>query len=79
MMGRTLVTPIFRAAFVALLEPKQSENGFWSYSLTAIFEPDDIKPLVDLFDETVKEIWKGSPPRTGVTSPFRKGEWKSGL
>ena len=75
---RKIVTPIFRASYVSLLEPKETQNGGWCYEITMIFDAEDnLDDLKALFVEAVQERWKGNPPKTGVGSPFRRGEWKS--
>lgn len=78
MASRRITTPIFRVSFPNLIDPKEDDNGNWSYGLSMIFEPDtDFTEMKNLFNEVVQEKWKGSPPKVGVISPFRRGEWKS--
>ena len=75
---RIVTTPVFRASYVNLLEPKETQNGAWCYEITMIFEPNtDLENLKAIVREAMQEKWKGSPPKTGVRSPFRRGEWKS--
>lgn len=78
-MSTQLVTPIFRAAFVHLLEPRANQNGTLCYEVTMIFDPSevDINPLIQAYNAAVKEKWGDAPPKTGVKSPLRKGVWKS--
>ena len=75
---RKITTPIFRCSYISLLEPKETQNGSHAYSVVMIFEPDaDLTELKAIFAEAVQETWKGTPPKTGIKSPFRRGEWKS--
>jgi hypothetical protein len=80
---RRIVTPIFRASYVSILEPKEDQNGNWVYSIAMIFDPEKIKndpaweDMKQIVMEAKKEKWPNGEPKTGVMSPFRRGEWKS--
>lgn len=74
---RSIVTPIFRASYVNLFEPRESESGAFTYSLTMIFEPDaDLSELKAIIREAINDKWEGKPP-TGLRNPIRRGEEKS--
>ncbi len=75
-----IVTPLFRASFIHLLDPnpKQLEKkGVTVYEVTMIFEPDaDLTRMKALIEEATVEKW-GSKRPSFIKSPFRKGVQKS--
>lgn len=81
-MGQKLTTPVFRASYCNLFEPRVDDNGSWKYGLVMIFPPEVVNdPLFIAMQEAIKttanEFWKGKPPKTGYRTPIRRGEWKT--
>lgn len=86
MASRRVKTPIFQGSYLHLLEPQEKTNDEgvknYIYSVTMIFDPsvkDDplFQDMKNIVVETQKEKWPNGLPKTGVRSPFRRGEWKS--
>jgi hypothetical protein len=76
-MAFKIVTPIFRASFPYLLEPKyNSESDSWLYTVTMIFEDDKetLQPMLQMLEQAKKELFPEGIPRN-FASPFRRGEW----
>jgi hypothetical protein len=80
---RHVITPVFRASYQYLLEPRHNEqSNTYSYSVTMILPPEVVDdPLFQdmqaIIQEAIQERWKGNPPKTGVKTPIRFGEWKT--
>lgn len=71
-----MLTPEFRADFVALLEPATSKKfGTTSYSVTMIFDrEEDVKAMVDEIEAVIAKQFPGGKNRPAyVPSPIRKG------
>lgn len=75
---RKIVTPVGRATFVNLIEPKKTDNGGYCYEVTLLFDKtEDMSQIQAIVNEAIQEKWKGNPPKTGVVSPIRFGAWKT--
>jgi hypothetical protein len=76
---KKLTTPMFRAAFPQLFEPKGFEGQNPKYNVIALFDANaDISALKQMAKETAEAAWKDGIP-TGCRSPFMDGNNKPDL
>lgn len=80
-----IVTPIFRASFLNLLEPKVQVKPLKGggtketrvYECTMIFEPtDDLSALKRIVEQAIVEKFGNNRPHY-IKTPFREGRWKT--
>ncbi len=84
-MSDKVTTPLFRADFVSLLDPKkkkpEDEDKSDVWEVTMIFEPEvantpAFKALERIIQQAIEEKWGNKPP-SYIKMPFRKGVAKS--
>lgn len=79
MAADNILTPEFRATFVALFKPSASKNadgtaGKLKYSIRAAFDPStDLKALKKAAEQAARDKWGDKIPKT-MRSPFRTNE-----
>lgn len=87
--GARLVTPVFRACYAQVFEPKGFEGSEPKYSVVAVFEPDKMndgdkkrwEAMEDALEKISLEVFKKGVDKLprNVKVPFRDGSEKDGV
>lgn len=73
-MADTVTTPMFRASYCKLFDPKPNSKGKSVYEITMIFdEGTDLENLKRSYRQAVEEKWGAAKPPRFTFKAFRKG------
>lgn len=71
--SRKIITPVGRASFVHVFQPRTNDSGKLEYTMSMIFDKDtDISELKALVKEAIMEKWGNKPPKN-LKFPIKKG------